>query len=171
MLPLETSEHHIRNRNHLPPYLSWAAAMWSSLLIQPCSSLRAGAASPTPLPYNLEASASLLDTEKEHTNHLLRNRTPARKKDLGRKWPHGSKDSQKDKGFGGTSQVRLKQINWKRNMGRFWNIPSSHKLRLGPCTSRFRKEQTLETPKGLPITNYMAIILFWAFDNEIWEVS
>lgn len=46
----------------------------------------------------------MLDTKKEHTNQLLRNRTPAREKDFSKKWQNVSKESQKDKGFGRTSQ-------------------------------------------------------------------
>lgn len=62
-------------------------------------------------------------------------------------------------------------MNWERNGVQLRSFLGSDKLRLGPCTSKFRKEQNLQISKGLPITNYMAIILFQAFANEIWEVS
>lgn len=65
----------------------------------------------------------------------------------------------------------VKQMKWERLLSgsniSLAQIHSGEALVLPDS----EKNKPLKTSKGLPITNYMAIILFWAFTNEIWEVS
>lgn len=62
-------------------------------------------------------------------------------------------------------------MNWERNGVQLRSFLGSDKFKIRPLYFQIQKRTKLQTSKGLPVTNYMAIILFQVFANEIWEVS